>query len=334
MDYVGAILADAHVHGLDVATLSDIPSYGRSFLNLWTEAQNLCLSDKKILSHFWRWEYARPAAWGRTDFIYSKLSRLLRQRAVWRRTGDSLFPWEIASGRSRLRVRLNDYPDEVMYTLFRADLPVGDFHDWPDTWDRGDPRVADNVDPASLVARYLRGECEDVWNDLVLLGDAVLRQPFRSPARTVARETMRRARRNLLTIVDRLTALHYRFRTQPLRQCTSAERKLLAKMDLPLSLRAWYEEVGVLDLSGYHRTLCPPVVKAAGIAAPLAMEWPPTKVTATKGADFRIPGDHRHLLFVQFIRLALNWGGFPGWQLYESWPEKQIAALRKDLVPL
>jgi hypothetical protein len=164
MDYVGAMLADAHPYGLDVTTLSDIPSYGRSFLSLWTEAQNLCLSDKKILAHFWRWRYARPAAWGRIDSMDSKLSRLLRQKIEWRTTSDCLFPWEIAGGRSRLRVRLNDYPDEVMYTLFRGDLPVGDFHDWPHTWDRGEPRAADSINHACLLPRYLRGECKDVWN--------------------------------------------------------------------------------------------------------------------------------------------------------------------------
>ena len=62
LDFAAAILADRHRHGLDVAKLIDIPSYGRSFLDLWTEARKLRLSDKKTLAHFWRWRYARPAA--------------------------------------------------------------------------------------------------------------------------------------------------------------------------------------------------------------------------------------------------------------------------------
>ena len=34
------------------------------------------------------------------------------------------------------RVRVNDFPDEVMYTLEVAGAPAGDFHDWPGAWHR------------------------------------------------------------------------------------------------------------------------------------------------------------------------------------------------------
>lgn len=42
--------------------------------------------------------------------------------------------------------------------------------------------------------RYLHGECQPVWDELVGLGAAVREEPLYSDALAVARETMRRVR--------------------------------------------------------------------------------------------------------------------------------------------
>jgi hypothetical protein len=333
--YATSIVAD-RPH-LDVSNLVDIPGCGRSFLALWTEAQDEGLLPKQTMARFRQWELARPAAWNRRDAIDPRVARLLKNRLTWRSTGDDAFPWDISEPRSRLQIRLNDYPDEWMYTLFRNAKPLGDFHDWPSTWERSESptqaEIVAAIEPSTLLPRYLAGEHSEVWRDLNALGEAILRPQFRSPARAVAHETMRRVRSNLVTIITRLSAMHYRFRTEPLRRCTPAEKKQLSKMNLPLSLRAWYQEVGIVDLTGYHRHLCPPEVKAGGIAASLEVKWPPKRRGLCSEADFRVEDQHR-TYFVESIRVALRWGGFPGWALYESAPEKQIAALRRDLLPL
>jgi hypothetical protein len=34
------------------------------------------------------------------------------------------------------RVRVNDFPDELMYSLMIGSDNAGDFQDWPETWQR------------------------------------------------------------------------------------------------------------------------------------------------------------------------------------------------------
>lgn len=64
---------------------------------------------------------------------------------------------------------------------------------------------------ASYLERYRNGECEQVWAELVALGDAVRNVPVASDARAVASETMQRARRNIETLYQRLQQLGYQF---------------------------------------------------------------------------------------------------------------------------
>lgn len=59
--------------------------------------------------------------------------------------------------------------------------------------------------------RYLSGECQPVWDELVGLGSAVREEPLYSDALAVARETMRRAQANIETLIPRLAQIGYRF---------------------------------------------------------------------------------------------------------------------------
>lgn len=64
---------------------------------------------------------------------------------------------------------------------------------------------------ASYLERYLNGEHEQVWNELIALGDSVRHEPVYSDARAVAQETMRRARRNIETLYQRLQSIGFQF---------------------------------------------------------------------------------------------------------------------------
>jgi hypothetical protein len=66
----------------------------------------------------------------------------------------------------------------------------------------------------NFLGRYLAGEHEQVWADLVALGPDVRKPGYKSEALEVARETMRRVEANVRAVVSRLHMLDYRFKTK------------------------------------------------------------------------------------------------------------------------
>ena len=208
--------------------------------------------------------------------------------------------------------------------------------------------------------RYRGGEYERVWEELQSLGPNVRREPYYSQARGVAAETMRRVRRDCELIVSRLRALGYVFGTypdgkrrgyptvEPLAPPTPAAGEMTAELEaefgpLPLSLVAFWQEVGSVDLvgmrPGWPDGLDPLVVdppegalswvydteadEEEGRFAALAPDDlhkdnvsggdPYGVMLPCPAADFEFAEERHGLLFVPYLRLAvLRWGGFPG----------------------
>jgi hypothetical protein len=52
----------------------------------------------------------------------------------------------------------------------------------------------------------------------------------------------------------------------------------------------------------------------------------------SSGADALFEDWHQ-TSFVNYLRIAFQWGGFPGWERYSERPEKEIAYLREGLLP-
>ncbi|HEV2236034.1 MAG TPA: hypothetical protein VGR57_05165 [Ktedonobacterales bacterium] len=126
---------------------------------------------------------------------------------------------------------------------------------------------------SAYLEHYLAGEHEQVWDDLVALGERVREEPLHSDALAVARETMRRVRHNLDLVVPRLERLAYAFGAGFFGDMTPAEESEARRQapvvappapmtyahftelesavgPLPLSLRAFYELVGSVNLVG------------------------------------------------------------------------------------
>lgn len=56
---------------------------------------------------------------------------------------------------------------------------------------------------ATYLERYLAGEHEQVWRDIVALGDAVREEPAFTDAEAMAREMMSRVQRNIEKLIPR-----------------------------------------------------------------------------------------------------------------------------------
>jgi hypothetical protein len=107
--------------------------------------------------------------------------------------------------------------------------------------------------------RYLAGEYEQVWDEVMACGAAVREEPLYADALAVARETMRRARFNVETLVERLRGNGYQFDyphlafVPPTSQFEEDIKKLLRQAEaIPLSLMNWYDLVGEVCFSGTH----------------------------------------------------------------------------------
>jgi hypothetical protein len=303
----------------------------------------------------------------------------------------------------------------------------------------------------TFLERYLKGECTEVWADLIGLGDQVRQKPILGDAEDVAQETMRRARQNLEVLVPRLAAVGYRFAAPALERRLEKVTKILAepkwnsyvlkqrelavakgtapasildpamnpvpearlipyrnekaaleaelermrtmpplnnprvyyeperqtktylkdmekvaKGPIPLSLRAWYQQVGYVSFMGSHEVLNP---EGSAIADPLVINSvdeiskslgvgrqgdkitlivspndlrkadvsSPIRYSVTipnAAADWPFEKEWRGTYFVDYLRRAFQWAGFPGWERDPNPPRETISKLTEGLLPL
>jgi hypothetical protein len=245
----------------------------------------------------------------------------------------------------------------------------------------------------NFISRYLAGEHEQVWTEMIALGADIRKPRYKSEALEVARETMRRVEVNVRTVVARLHILHYRFKSkgavdspfaERLRESTKRRRQnrraadyqirphVLPSADtvrhleelekqvgaIPLSLWAFYEIVGEVDLIGHHDTISPeadPLVVFSlemvlrGCREEIAEEGlvpiAPDhyhKANISGGAPYEIAlpdpradaellNEPHKLLFVDYLRLVFRHGGFPGYAGKDRDVPKEVAIPSKGL---
>lgn len=247
--------------------------------------------------------------------------------------------------------------------IFQKDLPTA-------IQDRLIVLRAHNHGSLPLLDRYLAGEHEAVWRDLLALGAAVREDPNAADALAVAYETMGRVEANIRAVSERLVRLGFTKSDGPLH--TSPDRRVDTQIrqleevtgTLPISLRAFYEIVGSVDWAGKHthllpvdRTLCPdplvvfPIEEALKTAeyfsgkedkwiliAPDALMKAETSggdpyqvEVPTAAADAVLRFERHRLHFVEYLRLAFRFGGFPGYEGIE-YPPAELSELSADLL--
>ena len=135
--------------GFDVRSPGAPHGYGPSLRRLWVEAKRRgATTNAAIIDALDAWGQHRPSSWDAEDRRRKKTSAEAKEAAAlgeklardvaWGETGDVHFPWSAEVDGSRWRVRINDFPDELMYSLEIDGVVVGDFHDWPEQWARGE----------------------------------------------------------------------------------------------------------------------------------------------------------------------------------------------------
>jgi len=68
------------------------------------------------------------------DFRQSISEKLLAMPIVWKHTGDAEFAYQaLVEGRT-FTIRINDFPDEPLYSLLVEDQELEDLEDWPPAW--------------------------------------------------------------------------------------------------------------------------------------------------------------------------------------------------------
>lgn len=114
---------------------------GPSLRRLWLEGEQIGLDPTQ---HILNWVRLRPQAWEIDTQRKKKgqahttpeLGDLLSRELVWEDSGYPQQPWTTAVGGEDWQVRLNDFPDDFMYSLLINGKDCGSFHDWPETWQR------------------------------------------------------------------------------------------------------------------------------------------------------------------------------------------------------
>jgi uncharacterized protein YjaG (DUF416 family) len=129
---------------LDAASVETPHAYGPSLRRLWLEGRRLGQSDLDGWKYVRAWASHRPSAWENEDRRKSKgsahqvpeFTANLARALSWSLTGDPFHPWATEVDGTIWRVRINDFPDELMYSLIIGNENAGNFHDWPETWNR------------------------------------------------------------------------------------------------------------------------------------------------------------------------------------------------------
>jgi hypothetical protein len=60
----------------------------------------------------------------------------LHEPIIWHKTNDPEYPYETREENQNLTIRLNDFPEQHLYTLLADAKPIISFDDWPDIWVR------------------------------------------------------------------------------------------------------------------------------------------------------------------------------------------------------
>lgn len=240
----------------------------------------------------------------------------------------------------------------------------------------GDPRLSIM---GAWLDRYQRGQRAAVWTEMISLGTWTRNDAeSRADAQQVAALTMQRARYNVEVLIGELSTAGYQFDPPPGQQVFQPPHPhIAAELDeletevgvLPLALRAWYEQVGQVNLVGAHPAWPNDELDPLVVDAPIEFirsefhEWqevrgtawsqdraftidiapdrlhkadisggPPYGVTIPNdGIDGLVLFEEHQTTFSNYLRIAFRWAGMPGLSRPDAPPldPDTVAAIRR-----
>jgi len=66
----------------------------------------------------------------------TKVQNYLEEKINWRQGMHPAYPYVAEFGGEKCLIRVNDFPDDNLYTLIVNDKEVASFDDWPEHWSR------------------------------------------------------------------------------------------------------------------------------------------------------------------------------------------------------
>ena len=128
----------------DITAFDQPHDCGPSMRIVWLAAQRQGQPKAEIWRYIVAWARHRPSAWKVEDqrkkkglaHTTAELGALLARELSWGTTDNPEYPWATKVEGEHWQIRLNDFPDDFMYSLIIDGKNAGDFHDWPETWRR------------------------------------------------------------------------------------------------------------------------------------------------------------------------------------------------------
>ncbi|MDH3605247.1 MAG: hypothetical protein OEU26_37115 [Candidatus Tectomicrobia bacterium] len=66
----------------------------------------------------------------------TEVKNYFEEKMVWKPSSSSIYPYIGNLGGVQCLIRLNDFPDDYLYTLIVDDREIASFDDWPQHWIR------------------------------------------------------------------------------------------------------------------------------------------------------------------------------------------------------
>lgn len=123
-------------NGFDASTPEGPHGYGPSLRRLWINAKRRGLSNQAAWEDIKAWAQRPPQTPAKADKKNVILLQALARPLSWSATDSVEVPWATDVDGIAWKVQLNDFPDEMMYSLVMDEKIVGNFHDWPKVWAR------------------------------------------------------------------------------------------------------------------------------------------------------------------------------------------------------